>query len=541
MGRLANFFDGVVNAISPVSGNRRLAARLRQDGVRKMLTSGDRKTRYGSGGFASAEHSRDAASWLTSKISPDSALEEARETQLERADSAYKNHEYGTSHVEGRAIRVSGTGTSLDPAIDPDDGDFTEEQAEDWNRTLRNEWARQSKRIGKGNKPLWRVQQLLTRHLERHGEWFILIGDQHDALTPTSLKVEVIHPKRVETPPGKCGDKTVRMGVQLNATGEPIGYFVRNTHPGDTLDTDDGFKYIPAYYSNGLPRLIHYFEETEAGEHRGFPRMQVGLKRLKNADEYNEAEIERNYMGACTAALVRTDLGMDDATAGTVVDADGKRVRSFSPGQIQYLGESDEVTMTNPQGAPASFDAFMHYQASVFAAGAGTSYPFLTNDFRGLNYNTLKVVWNGEEGVCDVHHMAQADALVWVYWHFVNRCILVNGLIDVSVADYRSRPWLYSAVRVIPPARRSIDPAREDNAEIRLIENEIKPASDMVERKNGHPAPQVYKRIARDKRQREAEGLSPIEKIPSGQTMPGDMNQASSDANKERQENGNVT
>ena len=62
MGRLANFFDGVVNAISPVSGNRRLAARLRQDGVRKMLTSGDRKPRYGSGGFASAEHSRDAAS-----------------------------------------------------------------------------------------------------------------------------------------------------------------------------------------------------------------------------------------------------------------------------------------------------------------------------------------------------------------------------------------------------------------------------------------------------------------------------------------------
>lgn len=533
-----NAWDRVVNWISPVAGNRRLQARLKQDAVVKAIDRYDRSSRYAGGGFASAENSRDAASWLTSKLSPDSALELDRQTQIERADAAYKNHEYGTSHVEGRAVRVSGTGTSLDPAIDPDDGDFTEDQAEEWNRVLRNEWTRQCKRIGKGNKPLWRVQQLLTRHLERHGEWFLLIGDKSDPLSPTSLKVEVIHPKRVETPPEKAGDESVRMGVQLDASGEAIGFYVRNSHPGDTLNADEKYRYIPAYYANGLPRLIHYFEETEAGEHRGYPRMQVGLKRLKNTDEYNDAELERNYIGACLSAFVRTDLGLDDATAGDVVDADGKKVRSFAPGQIQYLGETDEVTIASPQGAPASFEGFTNHQETAFAAGAGTSRPFLTNDFRGLNYNTLKVVWNTEEAACDVHHQAQADALVWVYWHFVNRSILVVSLIGVDVAAYRSRPWVYSAVRVIPPARRSIDPAREDNTEIRLIENEVKPASDLVERKNGQPAPQVYKRIARDKRQRESLGLVPIEKVPTGQTMPGDLNDASSEANRDKQEVG---
>lgn len=535
-----NWVDRLVNHFNPHAGNRRIAARFRQHQAVEMLDRYERLSRY-NGGFESAENSRDAASWLTSRLSPDSAMEEARETQLERADSAYKNTELGTSHVEGRANRVSGLGTSIDPAIDPDDdefGSFTEEQAEAWNDKLRRAWSRQAARIGKGNKPLWRVQRLMTKHLERHGEWFLHIGDQFDAWSPTTLKVEVIHPKLVETPPDKAGDPTVRMGVQLNEHGEAIGYYVRTTHPGDTLRNEDKHRCIPANYANGLPRLIHYFDDTEAGEHRGYPRMQVGFKRLKNSDEYEEAETERNFIGACLTAFVRTDLEMVDATAGTVVDADGKRVKSFAPGMIQYVGESDQIDIATPQGAPASFDSFMHRQTTMFAAGANTSYPFLTNDFRGLNYNTLKVVWNTEEGACDIAHQAQADAIIWVYSHFVNRAILVAGLIEVDVAAYKSQPWLYSSVRVIPPARRSIDPAREDNAEIRLIENEIKPASDLVERKNGQPAPQVYKRIARDKQQREGLGLSPIEKIPTGQTMPGDLNDESSDANKERQEVG---
>lgn len=534
-----NFVDRVANWCNPAWGNRRLRARLKQDVVMSALERADR--RGYNGGFESAETSRVQASWLTSQLSPDSALEESRETQLERADSAYKNHELGTSHVEGRANRVSGLGTSIDPAIDPDDDEFdsfTEEQAEKWNDKLRRAWARQSMRIGKGNKPLWRVQRLLTKHLERHGEWFLLIGDQYDALSPTTLKVEVIHPKRIETPPGKAGDRTVRMGVQLNSNGEAIGYYVRDHHPGDTMENSQKHRYIPANYANGLPRVIHYFDDTEAGEHRGYPRMQVGFKRLKHANDYEEAETERNYIGACLTAFVRTDLDLADAVAGTVVDGDGKRVKEFGIGTIQYMGTADEIDIASPQGAPTSFADFMHRQAMVFAAGAGTSYPFLTNDFRNLNYNTLKVVWNTEEAACDIAHQAQADAICWIYSHFVNRAILVAGLIEVEVSAYRSQPWLYSAVRVIPPARRSIDPAREDNAEIRLIENEIKPASDLVERKNGQPAPQVYKRIARDKQQRKELGLAPIEKIPTGQTMPGDLNDESSDANSERQEVG---
>ena len=35
----------------------------------------------------------------------------------DRADSAYKNYELATNHVEGRVIRVAGSGMTVEPEI----------------------------------------------------------------------------------------------------------------------------------------------------------------------------------------------------------------------------------------------------------------------------------------------------------------------------------------------------------------------------------------------------------------------------------------
>ena len=544
--RLETFSDRFVRAIDPAAGNRRAAARSRYryaKSVEKAIEDRRRRRerRYGSGGFASAEMSEDAHSWLKSRYSPQADLEEAREEMLERADSAVKNYELGVAHVEGRVVRVVGCGTALDPDIEADEEDgIAQEQAAKWNRRLRRDWERQIERIGKKNQPLWRVQQLMQRHAERHGEWFVLIGDKEDRLAPTTLKVEVIHPKRVETPPEKSGDEYCRCGVQFNEDWDVIGYWVRNTHPGDAFELDTKHEFYEAYYPNGLPRVIHSYDETEAGVHRGAPRMQVGLKRLKNSEEYAEAETERNYANACVTAFVTTDIDPDDVVAGDAVDSSGQRVREMMPGQVQHLGEGDDVKISNPSGAPTTFEKFMRYQAQMFAVGCGTSYEVLANDFRGVPYNAGRMLWNIEEGVVAVEHKGQAGTVYVIYQHFVLREHLA-GRIDVDPGAFRSQPWLYMAARVIPPARPSIDPAREDRNELVMAEAAIKPASDLVERKNGVPADKVYRRVQKDREMRrrfELDEHMPLmarDDVESDRpsTQPGDANPESSDASTE--------
>jgi lambda family phage portal protein len=532
--------DYVVNAISPRMGNQRRAARLQREFAEEQWAKAKGRRSLSSGGFQSAEQSRDAHSWMTSRLSPQSALEADRETMLERADSAYKNFELGANHVEGRVIRVVGCGTQIDPDIEAEDG-ISEQQAEKWNKALRRAWDRQAKRIGKRNEPLWKLQQVMQRHDERHGEWFVLVGDKFDPFSPTTLKIEVIHPNRVETPPEKSADPLCRMGVQLNQNGEVVGYWIRDSHPHDDKDLKHKHTYYPAYLKNGLPRVIHHFDQYEAGMLRGYPRMQVGLKRLKNAEEYGDAELERNYVGACLTAFVKTDLGYSDAVGGLVEDASGNRVRDMSPGQIQYMGEADDVTVSNPSGAPATFEPFMQHQARMFACGAGSSYEIVSNDFRNMSYSTSRVLWNIEDATVAVEHKDQAETLVAIYEHFVNRAITGPvPLVDIDQVAYRDQPWLFTAARVIAPAKASIDPAKEDRNELVLIEAGIRPGSDFVEKKNGMPADKVYAKVAKDRAMRRKldleehmpnMGRDPQPVSDKAPTQAGDTNVESSEAN----------
>jgi lambda family phage portal protein len=548
MSRLTNLIDRAVYAVSPERGLRRLNARRRAEfsdkaaEITRLRLERKRREYASGGGFQSAEQSTDAASWLKSKLSPDSSLEEDRQEMIERADSAYKNYELATSHVEGRVIRVAGCGFTIQPELDPEDLGIGEDQAEEMNRSLRKGWDRLVQRLGKHGEWLYEIQQLMQRYWERRGEFFLLFGDEYDPLSPVSLKVEVIHPDRVSTPPGKEGDRSIRLGIQLNADGKGIGCWVQDVQPNDRLEFKQTWTYYDYYLPNGLHRMMHHFDRRDARQHRGYPRMQVGVKSLKNAEEYNEAEVERNYVGSCMAAFVRTDLPTDDsmASTGVVEDSSGRRLRDIQPSMIHYIGPTDEVQFSNPTGAPATFDKFIENQDRKFAIGAGTPYEMLTGNWGNLAYNAARIIWNIDEAAVDVLQMGHCKAVLAMYQHYVTRMI-ATGQLKVDPVEYRDAPWLYWSVRVIPPARASIDPSREDRNDLVNVESCVQPHSDVVERKTGEPAEKIYRRIQRNRKMmekyelevhmpnmgRDEQGNSP--------TQPGDSNQPSSDANSEKQ------
>lgn len=560
--RVGSFLDRCVFTVNPRLGNARWAARQRREiaeqvverRLRRSALSADRDDRdiRGGGGFQSASRSADQANWLTSRLSPDSSLEQDRDEMILRADSARKNYELGTAHVEGRRIRVVGCGFTIDPDIDFEEVGQAEETVDGWNAMLRRNWERTACRLGKRGEELWELEQLCQEYWERRGEWFLLIGDRYDPLAPTTLKAEVIHPDRIETPPSEgsvvnrqdapwIGQQWVRMGVQLNHDGDVLGYYVRDTHPGDDKVFKQTYTYYPAIYPNGLPRMIHHFHRVDEGQHRGFPRMQVGTKRLKNSEDYDEAERDRNYVGACLAAIVRSDLPADDvmASTGVVTQNDGRRERDINPGTIHYVGEADGVETTNPGGAPQSFDKYMEYEGRMFGAGAGSAYEMLTGNWQNLAYNAARIIWNLDEAAVDVLQKGHVKTLLAIYAHFVTRMV-VTGQVEIDAVAYRAEPWLYWAGRPIPPARASIDPSREDRNEMVLIEGGIKPHSDMVERKTGQPAANVYRRIYQAFKLMKLWNLNTTMpnmgrdgKGPNSPTQAGDKNQESSDANSE--------
>lgn len=536
--RLAAIGDSVISVFSPVAANNRRKARMemefrqrRHDLRMARLSADDDDWRgWGGGGFGSVERSRDAHTWLTSRLSPDAALELDLEEMRARSNSAYKNYELFAGHVERRVNRVAGTGIMLAPRILPAAGKIADDQAVEWNRILRESFERWAHKAGGHNLPLYVIERQIVRHIEKDGVAFVQFGDviQSDPRVPVSLRIKVVHPRRVETPPKFAGDPNVRLGIRTNPdTNDVLGYYVRTAHPGDSKNFEYKHDYIEAAFENGLPRMVYIGQPREADQTISYPQGQVMLKRCKNTEEYEEADLERNIIAACYAGFA---IGGDPtnmaASAASGTDSRGRLVEELSPGRISYVpNDVEKLEFSNPHGPQAAFTPYVEHQNRMAAAGACSSYEMMSGDWRGLTYSGGKIIWVDEQGVIDVGQLDLIEMFLVPLWqNFVNRCATTN-IIDVSQASYRREPWLYEAVKFVPPKRQSIDPARERRAAHSDIAAGIVLHSDEVEQINGRPAEDVYEEIKRNKVVLEEIGV-PIPMPGLGGTQPGDDNPA---------------
>jgi len=535
-GAISNSLEATIGIISPARALHRqhlikLSEYLdkRHENRMSRLESGESLSSVhasGSGGFNSARNTPDAHSWLTSRLSIDAALEYDLEEMRFRSDSAYKNYELARAHVERRTQRVVGCGIGIRPAVRKLKGVLTKSQAKAINRQLNEHLERILPRIGHHGEPFHVIQRLVQRHWEKDGEAFVLFGDKPDAMSPITLKIEVIHPQRVMTPPNQSTNPLVRMGVVYNRRGDVVGYFVRSVHPGDNKIFVEKFDFIPSKFQNGLPRMLHLYDKLEAGQSRGYPHLQVALRRLKNSEEYEDAEMERNLVAACHAAFVTTEASPDQLAElyGTESDAvTGRRYEDIEPAMIKYLSPLEKVEFNNPPGPQGNFVPYIEHQGRMAASGVGSSYEMMSGNWKGLSYSAAKAIWNDEQIPIDCRRKDLISSLlVPTYQHVVTRCVTGLDLVGIDPVFYRSEPWHFWRARFVAPKKYLLDPQREGAADERDVANVFAVASDIVEQGTGE-----------DRKDRASRGIANPEPRMSGGTKLGDENPEAADPNAE--------
>jgi lambda family phage portal protein len=552
---LTSAADEFVGFFSPAAGERRRQVRrgrqyLERRHQLRMQDIEHKGTFSGGAGFGSAEFGMDAHTWLKSRLSPDSALEWALDEMRARSNSAYKNYELFAGHVERRVNRVAGTGIMLAPQIVPVAGKISDDQAKEWNKQLRENFERWAHKAGGATKPLYMIQRMAERHVEKDGVAFVQFGDveQNDPRIPVTLRLKVVHPRRVETPPEFAADPAVRLGVRRNLKTEDVkGYYVRTAHPEDGKDFSMDYDYVPAFFDNGLPRMVQIGEIREADQTIGYPQGQVALRRLKNAEEYEEAELERNIIAACYAGFGiggDGDLAAMASAASSSTDASGRLIQELSPGRFVYVPNVEDFVFSTPPGPQGTYQSYVEHQGRMAAAGLGTSLEMMSGDWGGVSYSGGKLIWVDEQSPIDVGQLHLIELLLIPMWqHFVNRCV-TGGIIDVLQSTYRAMPWIFERVKFVPPKRMSIDPARERSAARDDIAAGITVHSDEVEQMNGRPAEDVYEDIKRNNEQLTEIGLSLESLRAKGGTPLGGTNDETaegSDGERKRREVGAAT
>ena len=125
------------------------------------------------------------------------------------------------------------------------------------------------------------------------------------------------------------------------------------------------------------------FERLRPGQERGVPGVAPGIIKMRDLDEYDDAELVRKKIEACFAAFV---LDADDGeTLGPVLGGDasedeaGHRIETFEPGMIEYLPAGKDVRFAAP-AASGGYPEYMRFQLHAIASGLGLTYELLTGE-----------------------------------------------------------------------------------------------------------------------------------------------------------------
>ena len=433
--------------------------RLQRDSVERLNNKlHDRlreKNRILNSAYDAASKDRIYGDWMTSNLSPNDDLERELETLVERAEDLYRNNPVAASAVKGRVKNVVGCGYTPQARLDNDEANAAIEEV--WRR-----WSRAEMITAK--------MRLAERCMGIYNEAFILWSDvkRADRSIP-SLHIQVISPKRIETPPGKIGDKNVRMGVELDPkTKEPVAYYVRRGTPGDSLDWELNYDRIPA------ARMFHQFEPDFPGQTRPAPWLSPTANVLKDWEDLREAHLISEQVRACHSAFVTTAGDKHNAAdASLSVDYSAQeRQEEISAGRIEYLKPGEGVAFMNPGAPSATLHEYLRDLIRIVAAAIEYPYELLAkhwdNSFSG-----------GQLSLIDGHQtfknwQQQAVEYLWsrVWVEFIDR-LAIMGVLPVPMATYAREPWVYQRHKWTMPGMPWMDPVKDAKANQMALDAEL--------------------------------------------------------------------
>lgn len=403
--------------------------------------------------------------WLTSRLSTNDALEKDSENLQLRAEYLYRNDCYAASAINGRVDNVIGKGIGYQSRIGSVRGMITEERAKrlnDQKEKIYHKWAKHER--------LHHKQKLAEACKAIYGESLVVMSDQGGADRDIPLRIQVISPKRLETPPQEEGNPNVRLGIRFKpGTHEPVSYFIRRADPNDSQEISFEYDEIPAW------RVAHDFDETLPGQIRGVPWLAPVMNKLKDLKDFVEAHLISEQIAACFSAFITTE---DEDTEGVAdsrsyaTDAYGNRLESLEPATINYISENQKVQFSDPTRPGGTLAPFLEAHLHAIAAGLRYPYELLVKKYDN-SYS------GGRLSLIDGHNTFrcwQREAIenTWdkVNARFTDECV-ITGVIDVSAEEYVTNRDAFRQDKCLPQGWPWIAPKDDVEATVKARENDL--------------------------------------------------------------------
>lgn len=365
-----NGFERALAALAPGWGARRLSSKFALEEVQATVR-----------GFDAARHDRRTANWHTAGSSANRELSGALSTIRSRSRDLVRNNEWARAAKQKLNAHIIGSGftprppSGLDKAVKASRREAWEAFSDSCDPEGLMDFAgKQAQAIGE----VIEGGAAFIRWYVRPPEWGLKVPLQCEVLEHDHLdtgKTEVLQSGNV-----------VVSGVEYDLFGRRAAYWLFPVHPGEMtlLRAGQGFmsERVPA------EDVDHIFRVDRPGQVTGVPWLAPTLLRLRDAGDYEEAELVRKKIEACLTIFVKrsgqgpTTLAQKESQSR---DPRGRRLERIAPGMIAYLAEGEEVTPVTPTAA-GGYAEHLTRQLMASAAAVGLPYASISGDLNRSSY-----------------------------------------------------------------------------------------------------------------------------------------------------------
>ena len=425
--------------------------------------------------FESAKESRRTENWYTRNGGPNADIRTAWRLLTRRHQDLVDSNPWAN-----RAVRVITNNWVGDGIIGSPKGG-SRRYTDAW-----NDWADSVECDWNGKLNWYGLQAQIARTTAVRGSCLIRrrLDERLMDQGLVGLRLQVLEPDFLDF--SKDDGSRIRFGQQYGRDGRLEGYWIRQTHPGET--EWNGVKieseYVPA------AEIIHTYEVNRPQQSIGVPFGSAVLLHLRDIDDIAQAMLLKAKIAACFTAFVYSNEPSESASTTAP-----RLFEMLEPGAIEILPDGKQITFANPPVAPDYVEHQKHHLHAV-AAGYGITFESLTGILSDVNFSSARMGW------IEFHRNVSA-------WRWNITIPQVLDPVHRWFNDAARLSQIRGPRRMIwtPPRRELIDPAKEIKALIEAVKAGFMSLSD-VQRSLGYIPSEVMEELEKDIADARQKGLA---------------------------------
>lgn len=460
--------------------------------------------------FEGAGAGRRARDWTTSNEAIVSLLLNNAPQLRARSRQLVRNHDAAASGVDSWVSNCIGTG--IKPQPKHENAQFRDAMTRAWKA-----WTDQADVTGQQD--FYGMQATICRSEMEAGECFgrFIRTKQADG-AGVPLQIQVIEADHVpEDKTESLGKNQIKGGIEIDALGRRLNYYVWPEHPGDStaqLSATEPLR-IPA------GEMIHVYKVLRPGQLRGQPRLTPIIVKLQDLLRYDDAMLQRALTAAMFAGFIHktNDSDIPFAREQTITpqqEAEEMKqaITGLEPGLLQVLLPGWDISFSAPADAGATYEPFIRKQLRGASSVMGVTYEQGSGDLENVNYSSIRAGLVEIRRRCrQFQHQTLVFQLcrrVWKVW--LEAALLSNSFDAYGVStramlsEYNQIPQNFLEVDWHPEGYEWVDPQKDIRADTEAVRAGFKSRSQVIEELGEDPE-DVDRQIAADNSRADSLGL----------------------------------